>query len=108
MDVLHEKRIHDVGCYFHLPHSTPLSFISNLSSGDEGSLGAVVDMTGRSRGASRMVPGDQIWYVLEDRRIFSSIKRIFDESVRATFQEGMMQEAMMKFNYYGMLIAMSK
>ena len=38
--------------------------------------------------------------------LYSSVKRIFGESVRATSKEGMMREAMMKFYCYNMLINM--
>lgn len=39
--------------------------------------------------------------------VFSSVKRIFGESVRATSTEGMMREAIMKFNCYNLLVAMT-
>ena len=38
--------------------------------------------------------------------VYSSVKRIFGESVRATSREGMMKEAMMKFCFYNMIINM--
>lgn len=38
--------------------------------------------------------------------LFSSVKRIFGESVRASSKKGMLQEAMMKFNCYNMLVSM--
>ena len=38
--------------------------------------------------------------------LFSSVKRIFGESVRASSNEGMLREALMKFNCYNMLITM--
>lgn len=39
--------------------------------------------------------------------LFSSVKRIFGESVRATSKEGMLREAMMKFNCYNILVTMA-
>ena len=38
--------------------------------------------------------------------LYSSVKRIFGESVRATSREGMMREAMMKFCCYNLLVNM--
>lgn len=38
--------------------------------------------------------------------LFSSVKRICGESVRASSKEGMLREAMMKFNCYNLLVAM--
>ena len=38
--------------------------------------------------------------------LFSSVKRIFGEGVRATSREGMFREVMMKMNCYNMLVAM--
>ncbi len=35
--------------------------------------------------------------------VFSSVKRIFGESVKASSRQGMMREVMMKFNCYNML-----
>jgi hypothetical protein len=40
--------------------------------------------------------------------LFSSVKRIFGESVRATTKEGMFREAIMKFNCYNMLVTMAQ
>jgi hypothetical protein len=40
-------------------------------------------------------------------RVFSAVKRIFGESVRASSREGMFREAMMKFQCYNMLVAMA-
>jgi len=38
--------------------------------------------------------------------LFSSVKRIFGESVRASSKEGMLREVMMKFNCYNFLVSM--
>jgi hypothetical protein len=38
--------------------------------------------------------------------LFSSVKRIFGESVRASSKNGMLREARMKFNCYNMLVSM--
>lgn len=38
--------------------------------------------------------------------LFSSIKRIFGESVRATSPEGMLREVRVKMNCYTMLVTM--
>jgi hypothetical protein len=40
--------------------------------------------------------------------VFSAVKRIFGESVRSSSREGMMREAMMKFQCYNMLVVMVK
>jgi hypothetical protein len=40
--------------------------------------------------------------------VYSAVKRIFGESVRSSSQEGMMREAMMKFQCYNMLVVMVK
>jgi len=39
--------------------------------------------------------------------VFSAVKRIFGESVSSSSPEGMMREAMMKFNCYNMLVSMT-
>ena len=40
--------------------------------------------------------------------LFSSVKRIFGESVSATSKEGMLREARMKFNCYNVLVTMAQ
>lgn len=51
---------------------------------------------------------DDVWYGKRWKveGLFSSVKRIFGESVRATSKEGMLREAIMKFNCYNMLVSM--
>lgn len=50
-----------------------------------------------------MVYRDRIWYEMEEG-LYSSVKRIFGESVKATSKESMMREAMMKLNCYNMIL----
>ncbi len=38
--------------------------------------------------------------------LFSSVTRLFGESVQSSSKEGMLQEARMKFNCYNMLVSM--
>jgi len=49
---------------------------------------------------------DHLRDAMEGRRTFSSIKRIFGETVRATSTRGMLREVRMKLYGYNLLTAM--